>query len=263
MASEVLVLEGVSKSLAGRVLFSHLDLAVKQGEFIAILGPNGAGKTTLLRIVAGLASPDTGLVKRITPQGSRPFLGYVPQARPFPRYLPIRVAELFDLNRSNGLVGKLRHVEPYRQVLTRLGWQDIADKLIHQLSGGEQQKARIALALARRPWLLVCDEPLAALDPAQQSEIVWALDRYRRDNDVAVLFVTHDIEVVADMADRVLYLANGQHAVGTVHEVIQPAVLSRIYGRSIAVVELEGRRIAVGAGHPGPPDAYIHHQEQA
>jgi zinc/manganese transport system ATP-binding protein len=134
------------------------------------------------------------------------------------------------------------HAEPYRR------------RPLSLLSGGEQQRLRVAQALAGEPRLLLCDEPLLSLDLAYQATISELVDTSRRANPLGVLFVTHDINPVLSMVDRVLYLAGGQIRVGTPDEVLRSDVLSELYGSRVDVIRTHGRIVVVGT----PDDTHPH-----
>ena len=118
---------------------------------------------------------------------------------------------------------------------------DLGREQIGTLSGGEFQRVRIAQALASDPALLICDEPLTALDVRHQQEIAALIDRRRREHGTAVLFVTHEIKAVLPYADTVLYLANGRFRVGSPDDVITGAGLSELYGSPVEVLRSHGR----------------------
>ncbi len=110
-------------------------------------------------------------------------------------------------------------------------------------------------ALADNPVLLLCDEPLASLDLHHQHEVSALIDRRRRESDTAVVFVTHDINPVLGMADRILYLAEGRFSIGSVDEVLRSKVLSELYGTPVEVLRSKGRIFVAGT-----PD-HVHHED--
>ncbi len=237
-----------------RVLFEHLDLDIAPGEFLTVLGPNGSGKTTLLHVVLGLTRLTSG---RVTINGlpatrGNRTIGYVPQQRTFDPELPIRGRDLVAL----GVDGH-RFGIPFPRRATRrivddaidgVGGAAFADTPIGLLSGGEQQRLRIAHALASDPAVLLCDEPLLSLDVTQQGVVSALIDERRRRTHTAVVFVTHEINPVLDYVDRVLYLADGRWAVGRPDEVLTTNVLRSLYDSDVEVLNVHGRIIVVGAG---------------
>jgi zinc/manganese transport system ATP-binding protein len=250
----VATLDDVALRYGVRTLFEHLDLEVAEGEFLAVLGPNGAGKTSLLRILLGELEPTSGRV-----QLDRDRVGYVPQQRVFDRDLPLRGRDLvrFGLDGDRWGVGRLRARGRRRvdEVIEAVGATALADRPIGVLSGGEQQRMRMAQALVCDPHLLLADEPLLSLDLAYQHVIVQLLDERRRSAGTPVVFVTHDVNPIIHVVDRVLYLGPDGWAIGTIDEVLNSETLSKLYGTEIDVLRVRGRVVVVGT-----PDAeHVHH----
>ncbi len=132
------------------------------------------------------------------------------------------------------------------ELLAEVGAESYADVPIGTLSGGEQQRVRIAQALATDPRILLCDEPLLSLDPHHQRAVTELIDRRRRRHDSAVVFVTHEINPVLPMVDRVLYFVGGRFRVGTVREVMTSRTLSELYGTPVEVIRTGGRIVMAG-----------------
>jgi zinc/manganese transport system ATP-binding protein len=228
-----------------RVLFEHLDLEVEPGEFLAVLGPNGAGKTTLLRVLLGLTELTSGTVEIDAP------VGYIPQQHAFARDLPIRGRDLVQLGLDGHRFGVPSTAKRTRAAvdaaLDAVGARHYANSAIGRLSGGEQQRLRVAQALVADPNILLCDEPLLSLDLSQQQVVSELIDRRRREANTAVLFVTHEINPILQYVDRVLYLVGGQWAIGAPGEVLTSERLSALYGTSVDVVEVRDRIVVIGA----------------
>jgi zinc/manganese transport system ATP-binding protein len=261
----VVHLRDASMAYGARSLFEHLDLEVAPGEFLAVLGPNGSGKTTLLRILLGLTrlSAGTAEVNGRAPRRGSSDLGYVPQQRAFDPDLPIRGRDLVRF----GLDGHRRGL-PFENRRSRarvddairsVGAERYAGAPIGLLSGGEQQRLRIAQALIGDPKVLLCDEPLLSLDLSHQQAVSELIDARRRASDTAVVFVTHEINPILPYVDRVLYLVGGRCAVGTPAEVLTSAGLSDLYGTDIDVIEVRGRIIVVGSDESTPTEPGGHH----
>lgn len=253
-AAVPLVLSGAAVARGGRTLWSGLDLTVRPGEFLAVLGPNGSGKTTLLNAVLGLVPLTAGRVAvagRPARRGN-PDVGYVPQRHGFDTDLAARGRDLVGLGVDGHRYGLRRHRDEVRrridEAVRSVGAAAFADEPVGRLSGGEQQRLRIAQALLSDPGLLLCDEPLLSLDLANQRSVTALIDRRRRESDTAVVFVTHEINPVLPYVDRVLYLVDGRWAVGTPDEVITPQTLSELYGTRVGVFRHEGSVVIVGTG---------------
>src|SRR5207237_7513874 len=116
-----------------------------------------------------------------------------------------------------------------------------------RLSGGEQQRLRVAQALSTDPSVLLCDEPLLSLDLNHQQMVVDLIERRRRDHGTAVLFVTHEINPVLPLVDQVLYIIDGKFRLGPTHEVMTSEVLSELYGADIEVIRRGDRLVVLGA----------------
>jgi zinc/manganese transport system ATP-binding protein len=259
-SDDVVCLSHACLAFGDRTLWHDLTLSVRAGEFIAVLGPNGTGKTSLLKVLLGQLRLSGGTA---TVAGG---IGYVPQHRPVDPGLALRGRDLVGL----GYDGHRWGVASLRR-RDRRARNAIIDRALHQvngdrlggvpvgvMSGGEMQRMRIAQALATDPVLLLCDEPLLNLDPANARLVAGLIDRRRREAATAVLFVTHEINPVLDVVDKVLYLAPAGHRVGTPEEVLTTASLSELYGTRVEVLRHGGRVLIAATGahadhecHPG------------
>jgi zinc/manganese transport system ATP-binding protein len=256
-------LRGAALRFGARTLWDGLDLDVAPGEFIAVLGPNGSGKTTLLRVLLGIQPLHAGQVLvegRPPARGSRA-IGYIPQQKALAEDLPLRARDLVGLGLDGhrpglGLRGRAARREKVAAALASVGAQRYADAPVGRLSGGEQQRLRVAQALVGDPSVLLCDEPLLSLDLAHQHVVSSLIDRRRRSANTAVVFVTHEINPVLPLVDRVLYLVDGRFRVGTPDEVMTSETLSELYRTDVDVLRVRGRLVVVGA------DAHCHPAEE-
>lgn len=257
-AEPILQLRDASLVVGGRLLWSGLDLEVRDGEFLAVLGANGSGKTTLLRAVLGLqplTSGDLRVAGRPVERGSD-LIGYVPQERRIAPPTPVRARDLVRLGLDGQRLGPGwydggRRNRRILEILDAVGARQLADARVDRLSGGEQQRVRIAQALATDPRVLLCDEPLLSLDLRHQQAVVRLIDERRRARGTAILFVTHEINPVLPYVDRVLYLADGRFRVGSVSEVMTSASLSALYGSNVEVIRSGGRILVAGVPDHG------------
>jgi iron complex transport system ATP-binding protein len=228
-----------------------VSLAVRAGEFHAVLGPNGSGKTTLVRVALGLAPPRTGtadvLGRAATAWPRRDLarvVGVVTQREE--NLFPQRVRETV-------LLGRYAHLSPWggerpadhvavTRALAQCDVLQLADRWLWTLSGGEYQRARLARALAQEPKLLVLDEPTASLDLRHEMEL-FALVRALVDRDrLAVVLITHHVNLAARFADQVLLLAAGQAAArGAPADVLTEAIVQRVFAWPVAIAPFEGR----------------------
>jgi len=261
-------LRGAAVRLGQRTLWSGLDLTVSEGEFLAVLGPNGTGKTTLLKVLLGLVPLSEGTVRLhgTPPRRGNPALGYVPQQQAFDRTLPIRGRDLVRFGVDGHRWGLPRHPRATRRrvdnALAAVGAVSYADAPVGLLSGGEQQRLRIAQALLGDPAVLLCDEPLLALDLASQRAVTRLIDERRRTAGTPVVFVTHEVNPVLPYVDRILYLVRGRWAIGAPAEILTSERLSALYGIGVDVVKVRDRYLVVSAEDelPTEPGAHAHHE---
>jgi zinc/manganese transport system ATP-binding protein len=245
----LLEVRAAAVTLGGRLIWQDVSLAVAPDEFVAIVGPNGVGKSTLLRAILGLQRLSAGSVQV---SGS---IGYVPQRRTFDTSVRVRGVDVvrFGIDGHRWgipLPGRRSRAATARvEELTALvGVSACARRPIGELSGGEQQRLLIAQALARRPELLLLDEPLDSLDLPNQQVIAALLASLTRTAGVAVVIVAHDVNPLLPYLDRVIVLGAGGVLSGTPAEVITSVGLTRLYGTPIDVVTTaDGRLIVVGA----------------
>jgi zinc/manganese transport system ATP-binding protein len=257
----VLRIRGGALGFGDRVLWTDLNLDIRAGEFIAVLGANGSGKTSLLSAMLGEQPLDAGevLVDGHPAHRGHRRIGYIPQQKIVPPGTPLRGRDLVMLGVNGHRYGPPRASRSDRSrvdaLIASVDAADYADRPLGSLSGGEQQRLRVAQALADDPALLLCDEPLMSLDLHHQRGVSELIDARCREHDTAVVFVTHDINPVLGMVDRVLYLAHGLFTIGTPDEVLRDDVLSGLYGTPVEVIRSRGRVIVVGA-----PEGDHHHE---
>ncbi|PPG13105.1 MULTISPECIES: metal ABC transporter ATP-binding protein [unclassified Rathayibacter] len=263
-SASVLRLRGAGLRFGDRELWSGVDLDVRAGEFVAVLGANGSGKTSLLRAVLGqqqLSAGELQVLGEPVHRGNRR-IGYIPQQRLADEGTPLRARDLLGLGIDGHRFGLPLPSRSRRAavdaLLEAVGATAFADAPIGSLSGGEQQRVRVGQALAGDPALLLCDEPLIALDLAHQRAVSELIDRHRLERNLGVLFVTHDVNPVLGMVDRVLYLAGGRFRIGTPDEVLRSEVLSELYDAPVDVIRARGRVIVVGA----PDHSHVHEHEE-
>jgi zinc/manganese transport system ATP-binding protein len=255
----VLHVEGASLRLGNRTLWNDLSIGVAPGEFVAVLGANGSGKSSLLRSILGEQQLDAGSIRLAGDQirrGDRR-IGYIPQQKLVSQGTPLRGRDLvmFGLNGHRFGLPIASSDERARvdKVIASVGATTFAERPLGSLSGGEQQRLRVGQAVIGEPVLLLCDEPLASLDLHHQRAVSELIDTARRAHNAAIVFVTHDINPILGMVDRILYLAGGRYRVGTPDEVLTSEVLSDLYDTPVDVLRVGGRVLVVGA-----PDTMDH-----
>ncbi|MBN2210628.1 MAG: ABC transporter ATP-binding protein [Sedimentisphaerales bacterium] len=224
---------------AQREVLSGVSLGAAAGKLLCILGPNGSGKTTLLRCLLGQLLPTRGNVqldgkslRRMSPRKRARLLAYVPQ---FPESaFAVSVLEMVLIGRlahagTLGLAGK-HDLNVAREAMKMTDTLDFANRTLGELSGGEAQCVMIARALAQQPAVMLLDEPTSHLDIRNQLKIYGMMQRLAHDWRMAVICVSHDVNLAARFADELLLLRTGRViAHGPVSAVIQPDLLGQTY----------------------------------
>jgi zinc transport system ATP-binding protein len=196
----------------GQSVLEHVSLGVGQGEFVAIAGPNGGGKTTLVRLVLGLERPNAGTAflfgEAADRFSRRKTLGYLAQRSELGGDAPATVREVVSAGRlaQGRLFGPMRRRdrELVTEAIERVGLRDRADVPLRTLSGGMQQRAFIAKALAGEPSLLVLDEPTTGVDAESQESLAALLDTLHSDLGVTILYVSHEFGAVERFVQRLV-----------------------------------------------------------
>lgn len=185
-------------------ILEHINLTVKQGEFIGIFGPNGGGKTTFLKLLLGLLKPQRGSIQIFgeNPESARSRMGYVPQAKLFDLQFPITVLEVVLM----GLLSKGSYSKASKQkarvALERMKLGDKENQPFGTLSGGQAQRVLIARALVGEPEILLLDEPTVSIDAEAEKNIYELLDELK--GKITILMVTHDLQPITAKAERLL-----------------------------------------------------------
>jgi zinc transport system ATP-binding protein len=206
------------------VILENVNIHIHCGELTAIIGPNGAGKSTLLKALLGEV-PHTGELKYLDSKGSKsgqPVFGYVPQQLSFDRSTPASVLDLFIASRSTapawlfkpGVVKK-RAVEG----LARVRAEHLIDRRLGALSGGELQRVLLSLALDPVPNLLLLDEPVSGIDQGGLELFYNTVSELRQNYDLSIILISHDLDLVAKYADRVVLLNRTVISSGTPKQV--------------------------------------------
>ena len=217
----VLKVENLDVKLEGEEILKDLSFEVKEGEVLTILGPNGAGKTVLLKTLLGIL-PYKGKIE--WKLGIK--IGYVPQRLPFIKDIPMAVKEFFDLKNVSE--------KESEEILKSIGLgKDILKKKIGELSSGQFQRILVGWALASNPQVLLFDEPMTGIDIGGQESVYNLLEKLKKERDLTILFVTHELSIVYKLADKVLCLSKRMLCHGLPKEILTPERISELYSGEI------------------------------
>lgn len=229
-------IENFAVNLSGVTILKDVNLHIHCGELTALIGPNGAGKSTLLKAILG-EIPHDGELKFLDAadrHSGNPVVGYVPQHLEFDLNSPITVADLFGASTSRVPVcwGHSRGLRQlWRESLQRVQAEHLLTRRLGKLSGGELQRVLLSLALTPVPDLLLLDEPVSGVDQRGMEIFYQMVSDLRHHYDLSIILVSHDLNLVAQYADRVVYLDKTVQCSGTPAEVFNDAHVINAFGR--------------------------------
>ncbi len=224
-----------------------ITLEIADGEFLGVIGPNGSGKTTMLRAILGLMPPSQGSLRIFDCACQelrcrhRARIGYLPQRQPVDPHFPITVHEAVMMGRA-GAIGLWRRAgkqdrEIARQALEDVGMGEYDEHPLGVLSGGQQQRVFIARALAQHPQILLLDEPTTGIDTTTQHNVLDLIQRLHQDLHLTIVLVSHDINLLAPLVERLALLKTRLHAVGPAKDILRQDILSPVYGPQILTTD--------------------------
>lgn len=246
-------LAGVNKAYQGKSVVDNINLTIQEQQLTAFIGPNGAGKSTLLSLVSRLVPKDTGEIyldhNEVRTWKSNELakkLAILRQSNEL--NLQITVRELVEFGRFPYTKGRLTQEDHQlvEEALKHLGLTKLTDQFVHTLSGGQLQRAYIAMVLAQDTDYILLDEPLNNLDMNFAVQIMKILKKLVTELGKTVVIVLHDINFAASYADEIVAMKEGQlFTQGKTNEIIQKAVLDELYEMDIRICEIEGRRFCL------------------
>ena len=222
------------------VILENVNIHIHCGELTAIIGPNGAGKSTLLKALLGEV-PHTGELRYLDAKGSksnRPLIGYVPQQLSFDRGSPASVLDLFIASRSRMPAWIFKPASVKKKALeglSKVKAEHLTDRRLGALSGGELQRVMLALALDPVPNLLLLDEPVSGIDQGGLELFYNTVSELRQNYDLSIILISHDFELVAKYADRVVLLNKTVISSGTPKQVFSDERTMKSFGLSYLV----------------------------
>ncbi len=235
-------IEHLSVKSNGETILNDVNLQIRCGELTAIVGRNGAGKTTFLKALLD-EIPHTGTIEYehgTSPGGikikarRKPTFGYVPQKLSIAQGSPVSVADLVQSCVSNypvWLPRRKKDTERTRQILSMTKAEHLSEKRACDLSGGEIQRVMLALALNPLPDILILDEPVSGVDRNGLKDFYDLVSKLRHDYDITILLVSHDLDLVAEHADKVVLIDRGIAAEGTPADVYSDEKFIETFGK--------------------------------
>ncbi|WP_049721441.1 heme ABC transporter ATP-binding protein [Gilvimarinus polysaccharolyticus] len=257
----ILYVDDLSVSIAGRKLLSNINLAVNVGEVVCIIGPNGAGKTTLLRTISQDLTPDNGsiifnhrLLFEMPPQVRARHIAVLTQHNPLG--FAFTGLEVVALGRTPHSTGVAIDTEICHAAMAALDVTHLTERLYPSLSGGEQQRIQLARVLAQiwraddaQARLLLLDEPVTSLDIGHQYQLMQAVRAFAK-SGVAVVMTVHDMTLAGAFADRLIALKQGACiAEGDPQQVLTEALINDVFATKVTVINhpQTGKPVVLGA----------------
>lgn len=225
------------------LILENISFSINHGDYLGVLGPNGGGKTTLIKIILGLLTPQSGVIKigELSPstKQSRLMIGYVPQKAADEQWnFPVTVEELVLMGRTvkTGILHRYAKKDFIAQenALSITDMLPYRTKQIRSLSGGLRQRALIARALASEPSILILDEPSTGVDIATQEKFYTLLKSLNQQKNLTIVFVSHDLEILARETTSVLCVNRTLIYHGPTKEALREEHLEELYGKKIA-----------------------------
>src|SRR6266849_160365 len=250
ISPEILLnVNGITFGYEQQPLLFDVHIQVRKGEMVGLLGPNGSGKTTLLRLVSGVLRPQQGKIildgRELRDWGRRgiaQLIAVVPQELHVP--FAFTVEQLVNLGRTPFVSffgsGSRHDTLIIQDAMHAADVTPLAGRIFNELSGGERQRVIVAMALAQQPKLLLLDEPTVHLDIKYQIDMLELVQRLNRERGVTVIAAMHDLNLAARYFPRLLLFQRGVVADAGPAEVLEPGLLSRVYGVNVQVGILRG-----------------------
>ena len=231
--------KNMSFKVNGQAILSNISLEIFNGQYIAIIGPNGGGKTTLVRMLLGLEKPSSGSIKlygkKIKNFKQWHKIGYVPQrASLVDENFPATVQDIVNMGRTSKRSIFSKHTQEDKHAvedaMIKMDVLDLKEKMVGTLSGGQRQRVMIARALASYPEILILDEPNTGVDMVSQKRFYALLAKLNKEDNITILFITHDIGVIADDIGRLFTINQKATICNDPKETLSCEDVSTLYG---------------------------------
>ncbi len=231
--------DNLNFEVRGQKILSNISLQIFNGDYIAIIGPNGGGKTSLIRMLLGLNKPISGDIKLYGKKQSEfkewSKIGYVPQrASLVDANFPATVLDIVKMGRTakRSLFSRMSDEDnsAVEDAIIKMDIKDLKEKMIGTLSGGQRQRVMIARALASKPEILILDEPNTGVDARSQKRFYALLAKLNKDENMTILFITHDIGVIADDIGRLFTINQKATICNNPKEALSCEDMTELYG---------------------------------
>ena len=239
----MLSIQDINAGYGTKAVLQNVTLEVNTGEFLGLIGPNGSVKTTLLRVISGIITPEKGRVllrdTNLRHVGRRELaktMAFLPQDLALDFSFTVRDVTLMGRSPHMPRVGRetRKDLEIVEQAMALTGVSHLADRIITEISGGERQRALVAMCLAQEPEVLVLDEPTNHLDIAHQLSILDLILRLNHQTGMTVIGVFHDLNLAAEYCERLAVLHRGRvEAVGSAEEVLTADMILSTFGAKV------------------------------
>jgi zinc transport system ATP-binding protein len=233
-------LENISLNLNNQQILKAINLDLKKGEITTLIGPNGGGKTSIARILVGILKPSSGKV--FVSNDTK--IGYMPQNLEIEKTIPLRVIDFLNLN--SGLTRNSNEFLAMK-IVEKLKIDNILEKSIHQISGGQLQKVLLIYTLINNPDILVLDEPTKYMDIAAQAEFYEIIEEIRKQKNCAVLLISHDLHIVMQKTNQVLCINRHICCEGTPESINDHPEYLSLFGQKDKVQKIDN--IAIYSHH--------------
>lgn len=232
--NDVITVENLNVTFGNNIALRNVSFTVKPQEVTVIIGPNGSGKSTLIKALLGLI-PYTGEIKIFSKnvQKALHHIGYVPQYFEFDRNFPITTKEFLMLSAGSAGEGRVD------EVLSEVGMSDAKDRMLGKLSGGQLQRVLIARAILHNPEVLILDEPTAGIDVEGVKDFYELLTHLNEKHHVAIVLVSHEINVVYKFAHKIVCLNKDMLCAGDPKKVLATEIMKELYGDDLIIHEHE------------------------